>query len=112
MATITFTHSNGDAESVTAEDSTSVMDAAVGSSVEGIIGECGGQAMCGTCHVYVTQSSNALPEISSDEADMLDFTEAERRPESRLSCQLNLGIVGDIVVQLPESTEETVHRKL
>lgn len=102
MPTITFTQSNGIAESVAAENSISVMDAAVVGSVDGIVGECGGQAMCGTCHVYVTRTSNPLPELSSDEEDMLDYTEAERRPESRLSCQLNLGAVGDITVEVPE----------
>ena len=53
MPTITFAQSTGEATEVTVEEGTSLMRAAVTNGIEGIVGECGGQAMCATCHVYV-----------------------------------------------------------
>lgn len=69
----------------------SVMRAAVDASTEGIIGECGGAAMCGTCHVYVDASwLERLPSMSQNEDDILDFTASPRQANSRLGCQLRM----------------------
>lgn len=65
---------------------TSVMQAAVSAGVPGIIAECGGSAMCATCHVYA--EGDSLPPVSENEAEMLDCTASPRKPDSRLSCQL------------------------
>jgi ferredoxin, 2Fe-2S len=56
----------------------------------GIIGTCGGQAMCATCHVYIRpEFIQLLPQMSDDEDATLDGTAAPRDPaRSRLSCQL------------------------
>ncbi|RNL85316.1 2Fe-2S iron-sulfur cluster-binding protein [Halostreptopolyspora alba] len=83
---------NGTAEPnvVEAADGTSVMRAAVANDVPGIVGECGGQAMCATCHVYVrAEHLDLLPEMSEDEEEMLECTAAPRdEKRSRLSCQI------------------------
>jgi 2Fe-2S ferredoxin len=81
------------------------MRAAVDSSLDGIIGECGGQMMCATCHVYVEpEFGSRLPGVSPDEDAMLDATACERKPGSRLSCQLTASPATDgIVVRTPES---------
>jgi 2Fe-2S ferredoxin len=64
----------------------------VTNGVTGIVGECGGQAMCATCHVYVRDEYlDALPEISDDEDEMLDCTAEERTGRSRLGCQVKVG---------------------
>jgi len=68
----------------------SVMRAAITNDVDGIVGECGGQAMCATCHVYV-QDDPGLPPIGSDEDEMLECTAAPRESTSRLGCQLRAG---------------------
>ena len=80
------------------------MEAAVGAGVPGIVGECGGNAVCGTCHVYVAcEEVGALPPVSPAEAALLEFVAAERRPTSRLSCQLPLSPGGpDLVLLLPD----------
>ena len=49
---------------------------------------CGGEASCGTCHVYVGDDwLNRLPPIDADEEIILAFSDW-RQPNSRLSCQL------------------------
>src|ERR1700745_1812492 len=64
------------------------------------LGECGGQAMGATCHVYVDPKDlDLLPPMADEEDAMLEDTASERRPTSRLSCQLEArddldGLVG------------------
>lgn len=87
MPTITYVHPDGSSESVQVEAETSVMRAAIQNGVRGIVGECGGQAMCATCHVYVLDAEE-LPEPSEDEEEMLECTAATRKANSRLGCQL------------------------
>lgn len=83
----------------------SLMQAAVAANVEGIAADCGGLLTCATCHVYVREPfAGKLPPPSGDEIGMLEFTAAERRPNSRLSCQIELdaGLDG-LTVDLPTS---------
>jgi 2Fe-2S ferredoxin len=69
----------------------SVMEGAIKNGVDGIVAECGGACMCATCHVYVDPAwlDKLLP-IEDDENAMLDSTASERKPNSRLSCQLRV----------------------
>ncbi len=53
MPTVTYTQPNGTQQTLQVEEGTTLMRAAVSNGIDGIIGECGGQAMCATCHVYV-----------------------------------------------------------
>lgn len=67
------------------------MRAAVDAATDGIIGECGGAAMCGTCHVLVQPDwLSRLPAMSQNEDELLDCTAAVRQPNSRLGCQLRI----------------------
>lgn len=93
MPQITFRLPSGDIREVTVDAGTTVMRAALSNDVPGIVGECGGQAMCATCHVYVDESQlDVLPGMSEDEEEMLEVTAAERDEDtSRLSCQLPVG---------------------
>ncbi|MGO3764892.1 MULTISPECIES: 2Fe-2S iron-sulfur cluster-binding protein [Micrococcaceae] len=92
MPTITFEQPNGTATDVEVAEGGNIMRAAVANGIAGIVGECGGQAMCATCHVYVNpEDAASLPELSEDEDEMLDCTTAERTEHSRLGCQVSLG---------------------
>lgn len=90
MSTITYKTCDGTEYQVEYTSDDSVMSTAVNHDIPGIEGECGGQLNCGTCHVYVEAPwQDAFPEAAFDEEDMLEVVE-DRRPESRLSCQLRL----------------------
>ena len=63
---------------------------------------CGGNLACSTCHVYVEQGLDSLPEISDKENDIMDKA-FDVRAESRLGCQAKLG-EEDVVVEISEES--------
>lgn len=85
-----------DAEGVTrtlsdAMTGITLMEVSKQNSVEGVLGNCGGGAACGTCHVYVAPDwISRLSPPDSIEADMLELLEDTRRDNSRLGCQIRL----------------------
>ena len=105
MPLITYVHTDGTREAIDVPLGTSVMRGAILNSIDGIVAECGGEMMCATCHVYVEPAQLPLtPAQSDDEKAMLEFTASERRPNSRLSCQLVVSPEMDgLVVYLPET---------
>jgi len=104
MPKVTFVQPDGSEETIDVPDGKPFMLAAQAGGIDGILGECGGQAMCATCHVYVDEGFlGKLPEMAEDEDVMLEDTACERLPNSRLSCQLSGGDELDgIVLRLPE----------
>jgi ferredoxin, 2Fe-2S len=90
MPTITYHQPSGERTTLEVAEGATVMRTAVTNGVPGIVGECGGQAMCATCHVYV-RGGVSLPERSEDEDEMLDCTSSERTDASRLGCQISVG---------------------
>ncbi|NDI47192.1 2Fe-2S iron-sulfur cluster-binding protein [Goekera deserti] len=65
-----------------------LMQVAVEADVPGIVGECGGEMTCGTCHVHVESTPAGYTAARShDEEDMLEVVDAPA-PGSRLACQL------------------------
>ncbi|MCI5074798.1 2Fe-2S iron-sulfur cluster-binding protein [Oricola sp.] len=81
-----------------------MMEAAVANDVPHVVGECGGNLSCATCHVYVDEAWREKTGEAGDYEDaMLDVAEAERRPESRLSCQITASPELDgLVLIVPE----------
>ena len=84
---------------------TSLMRAALEQGVGGIRGECGGNLACATCHVLPDPAWIAqLGPPSAPEDDLLDFLDGERRPESRLSCQITASEALDgLILTVPAS---------
>ena len=104
MPAVTYVDAEGKSKTVELPVGRSVMQGALSNGISGIVGECGGNAMCATCHVYIAPSSSAtLAPRSLVEEEMLEFTACERTESSRLSCQLvaDSGFQG-LVLQLPE----------
>ena len=104
MPTIHLILPDGSERMLEAPDGTSVMQAATSAGVPGIVAECGGSAMCATCHVYVDPAwAGQLPAPLANELEMLECTAAERLPNSRLSCQIRLSAaLHGLVVRVPE----------
>lgn len=105
MPTVTFMDSFGQATTIEAAPGDTLMAAAVRHGVPGIVGECGGNASCATCHVYVDEGDRVRVGPPNDlEDDLLDLGVSDRRPSSRLSCQIVLtGELDRLVVRTPES---------
>lgn len=105
MTRIIYQHADGSHDVLEVEDGTTLMQAAVMNGVEGIVGECGGAAMCATCHVFVEPSYlQYLPPRNEVEDSMLDYAADERRPNSRLSCQvLVTPDLEGVILELPKT---------
>lgn len=80
------------------------MATAVKNGVPGIVGECGGNLSCATCHVYVDEDFLTRVGPPGDlEDDMLDLGVADRRATSRLSCQIKVAeALEGLIVECPE----------
>jgi 2Fe-2S ferredoxin len=104
MPTITFIGPDNRSERVEADLGESAMLAATKHGLDGIVAECGGNAMCATCHVYVDDQWIArLAAVSDEEDALLDGTASERQSNSRLSCQIRITPELDgLVLRLPE----------
>ncbi len=107
MTQITYIEPDGKAVTLNVTEGWSLMQAATAHGVEGILGECGGSGACATCHCYVDEARLAdLPPPSTGELDMLAHAAAERRPNSRLSCQIKAGpALEGLTITLPETQE-------
>jgi ferredoxin, 2Fe-2S len=103
MPTIRFIQTDGSTRELSAPEGTSAMQVAMGAGLAGIVAECGGSAMCATCHVYVDEAyKEIVGEPEPMEEDMLDFA-FEVRPTSRLSCQIRVRDELDgLTVTVPE----------
>lgn len=104
MPQLIFVLPDGSQRVVEAQAGLSIMNVASMEGIPGIVAECGGGAMCATCHVYIDDEwIDKIPPADDGESDMLDCTTAERRSGSRLSCQVTLADSLDgMTVHVPE----------
>jgi 2Fe-2S ferredoxin len=103
MPEIVYVEPDGTRNAVAVPEGATVKDAALEHGIDGIVAECGGNAMCATCHVYVAAGWAArLPELTEVEDELLMNVASPRRDTSRLSCQLVIGADLDgLVVHIP-----------
>ncbi len=107
MANITYIEANGQSTTIDLADGWSLMQGATSNGVDGIVGECGGSCACATCHCYVDESRlGDVAPASENELAMLENVAAERKPNSRLACQIKAApALEGGVVRLPECQE-------
>jgi 2Fe-2S ferredoxin len=105
MASVTYIEHDGTRHEIDVPNGNSVMQGAINNSIAGITAECGGALACATCHCYVDDEwIGRTGSPSKAEIEMLQATAAERKPGSRLSCQITVGDELDgLVVRLPEA---------
>lgn len=103
MVSVVYVVPGGDEWRVEARPGETVMSAAVRRGVPGIVGECGGNNSCATCHVWVRPEFADRAGPPGDlEDDILDLAVEDRREGSRLGCQIPLGPeVDGLVVEVP-----------
>ena len=104
MPKVTFIQADGTSSEVEALSGDSIMETAIDNDIRGIVAECGGACSCATCHVYVDDAwLSKLPDPDALEDGMLDCV-IDRRPNSRLSCQIRVSeAIDGISVTVPES---------
>jgi 2Fe-2S ferredoxin len=103
MPIVTYVSSSGVSQQVDVPSGMSVMQAALNHRVEGILGECGGNCMCATCHVYIDASFlSRIPPAKDNEKFMLSIAAEGPESSSRLSCQIKMTEELDgIIIRLP-----------
>lgn len=100
---LTFLSADGASRTIDADVGITLKDAALEHAIPDIIGECGGYAACGTCHVYIDdQWKDCLNKPGIDEAAMLDCI-LDRRGASRLGCQITTTFaMNGMLIRVPE----------
>lgn len=88
-------------KTIETESGISVCDAALQNGIA-IEHACEKSCACTTCHVYVREGAESLPEPTEDEEDYLDKAWG-LDPDSRLSCQTIVG-EDDLVIEIPKYT--------
>jgi ferredoxin, 2Fe-2S len=104
MPIVKFIDLEGVEHQVEAKAGESVMKAATENMIPGIVADCGGSCVCATCHAYLDEAwIDHVPPPESLEIDMLTCVN-DRRPNSRLTCQIKLSDqMNGIVVQVAQN---------
>ena len=107
MVNITYIEPSGRERTVDVTEGWSLMQGATANGVDGILAECGGSCACATCHCYVEERRLADFQTPGEaELAMLDNVAAERRPNSRLSCQIKASAeLEGVKIALPDTQE-------
>jgi 2Fe-2S ferredoxin len=105
MPKLTFINPQGTASSgplvIDCKKGISILDAAEECGAR--VGHaCGGNLACSTCHVWVQEGIDSLPEVTDKENDIMDKA-FDVRPESRLGCQARLGD-DNLVVEITQES--------
>jgi 2Fe-2S ferredoxin len=103
MSTVTFVEHDGTPHDADLVEGESLMEIAMSNAVPGIDGDCGGEAACGTCHIFVDSDWISTTGRRTDEESRMLEMSPECEPNSRLACQVvaTAGMDG-LKVRLPE----------
>ena len=88
MPQLTIVGRDGRETTIEAKSGWSVMENIRDAGFDELLALCGGCCSCATCHVHVDEEwLGRLPPMERDEDELLDSSD-HRRPNSRLSCQI------------------------
>ena len=91
----------GNSKTIDVENGLTVMEGAIQNDIPGIDADCGGAAVCGTCHCFI-DTLQAMPTVDEQEAVMLGLR-PDQEDSSRLACQVQVtDDMSDFTVRLPE----------
>ena len=91
MADLIIVTRDGEERTVEGRAGWSVMENIRDNGFDELLALCGGCCSCATCHVHVDEKwLDSLGPMGPDEDDLLDSSD-HRRPNSRLSCQIEFG---------------------
>lgn len=105
MPKVTYIEADGAEHIVDVPEGVSAMEGAVQNGVPGIDGDCGGQAACATCHVFVDlawieRTGRADPDA---ELPMIELSEGVQ-DNSRLACQIKITTALDgLILRMPKA---------
>ncbi|MEW9854268.1 2Fe-2S iron-sulfur cluster-binding protein [Novosphingobium sp. M1R2S20] len=106
MPKVTYVTHDGRKTEVDVPVGENIMRGALYNGIEEIVGECGGGLSCATCHCYIDEewTDKVGPPPLEAEAELLESAAAEIRPNSRLSCQVDVTEALDgLVIHMPET---------
>jgi ferredoxin, 2Fe-2S len=104
MVKVIYIEASGAEHVVDVESGFSAMEGAVRNRVPGIDGDCGGQAACATCHVFVDAGwmSKTGRACEKTELPLLELAE-NATAFSRLACQIKVTPdLEGLVLRMPE----------
>ncbi len=90
MPKIIYVDVNGNRKEYDVTVGISVMEGAIQNGIDGILAICGGSCACSTCHSYIDDAwvdAVGKPDEIEDSTLELAF---ERKPSSRLTCQIEV----------------------
>lgn len=90
MISISFTTPADGVFTVQAKPGQSLMSISLANGIPGILGDCGGSAACGTCHIRVSETAWGLVGAPTPGEDALLSSLTNRHPRSRLACQVTV----------------------
>lgn len=90
MAKITYIDVDGTRHECAVENGLSVMEGAIQNSVPGILAICGGSCACSTCHAYIDDAWSERVGVPGEIEDSTLELALDRKPTSRLTCQLKV----------------------
>ncbi len=90
MPKIIYVDINGARRECNVANGVSVMEGAIANGIAGILAICGGSCACSTCHTYIDPTWMDRVGPASDIEDSTLELAYDRKPNSRLSCQIEV----------------------
>lgn len=90
MPKITYVDINGERHECDVSAGISVMEGAIQNGIAGILAICGGSCACSTCHSYIDDGWMEAVGLPNDIEDSTLDLALDRKPSSRLTCQIEV----------------------